>query len=109
MSPVEQIKAKRAGIGLRVCDPDRAFPGFTLFAPYNGQGEVYLIDLQGNVVHSWHMPYRPGQYGYLTERGTLFYNGKTVDDSGSYISRVPYKGGVALEADWNGRILWDGK
>jgi hypothetical protein len=80
-----------------------------LFAPYNGQGEVYLIDLQGNVVHSWHMPYLPGQYGYLTERGTLFYNGKTVDDSGSYISRVPSKGGVALEVDWNGRVLWEVK
>jgi predicted Rdx family selenoprotein len=61
------------------------------------------------VVHSWHMPYLPGQYGYLTERGTLFYNGKTVDDSGSYISRVPSKGGVALEVDWNGRVLWEVK
>ncbi len=60
MPPVEQIKLKRAGTGLRACNHDRAFPGFTLFAPHDGQGEVYLIDLQGNVIHSWQMPYPPG-------------------------------------------------
>jgi hypothetical protein len=47
MPPVEQVKAKRAGIGLRACDHDRAFPGFTLFAPQSGGGKVYLIDLDG--------------------------------------------------------------
>ncbi len=46
MPPVEQIKLKRAGTGLRACNHDRV-PGFTLFAPHDGQGEVYLIDLQG--------------------------------------------------------------
>ena len=109
MPPVEQLKLKRAGTGLRACDPDRAFPGLTLLAPHSGHGEVYLIDLQGNVTHSWQMPYPPGLYGYITERGTLFYNGKTVDESGSYISRLPFKGGAALEVDWNGRILWEVK
>jgi hypothetical protein len=79
MPPVEQIKAKRAGVGLRACDHDRAFPGFTLFAPQSGGGKVYLIDIDGNLVHSWQMPYPPGNSGYLTERGTYFYNGKTVE------------------------------
>src|SRR5687768_2190383 len=109
MAYVEQIKAKRSGTGLRACDRDRAYPGYTLLAPHDGGGKVYLIDLQGNVIHSWQMPYPPGLYGYLTERGTLFYNGKTADDSGRYISKLPYKGGAALEADWNGRILWEVK
>ena len=107
MLPVEQIKARRAGVGLRACDHDRAWAGFTLFAPQSGGGKVYLIDLEGNVVHSWQLPYPPGNYGYLTERGTLFYNGKTTEDSERYISRQPWKGGVALECDWNGRILWE--
>src|SRR5918996_1429478 len=107
MPPVEQIKAKRAGVGLRACDHDRAFPGFTLFAPQSGGGKVYLIDLDGNVVHTWQMPYAPGNSGYLTERGTYFYNGKTVENSARYISRQPWKAGVALEADWSGRVLWE--
>ena len=100
MPPVEQIKLKRAGTGLRACDRDRAFPGFTLFAPQSGSGKVYLIDLEGNVTHTWQMPYSPGNSGYLTERGTLFYNGKIIEDSRRFISERPWKGGAALEVDW---------
>ena len=107
MPPVEQIKLKRAGTGLRAYDPDRAWHGFTLFAPQTGGGNVYLVDLEGNVVHTWQMPYPPGNYGYLTERGTLFYNGKTPENSDRFISGKPWKGGAALEADWNGRVLWE--
>ena len=43
--------------------------------------------MEGEVFHTWRMPYTPGNYGYLTERGTLVYNGKVPDPSGSYISR----------------------
>jgi hypothetical protein len=107
MAPVEQSKLKRAGIGLRALDRERACPGFTLFAPQSGGGTVFLIDLEGNVVHSWRMLYPPGNYGYLTEGGTLFYNGKTVEDSARFISKQPWKGGAALEAGWNGRVLWE--
>ena len=55
MPPVEQIKAKRTGIGLRALDRERAFPGFTLFAPQSGGGSLFLIDLEGNIVHTWNM------------------------------------------------------
>ena len=107
MPPVEQIKAKRSGTGLRALDINRACPGFTLFAPQSGGGTVYLIDLEGNVTHTWQMPYPPGNSGYLTERGTLFYNGKILEDSKRFISGQPWKGGAALEVDWNGRVLWE--
>jgi hypothetical protein len=50
MAAIEQIKAKRAGVGLRALDPDRAWKGFTLFAPQSGGGKVYLIDLEGKVI-----------------------------------------------------------
>jgi len=107
LATVEQLKAKRAGIGLRGCDRDRASAGFTLFAPQSGGGKVYLVDLDGSVVHNWQMPYPPGNSGYLTERGTYFYNGKTVEDSKRFISGRPWKGGAALEVDWTGRVLWE--
>ena len=101
-SRVEQNKIRRAGTGLRALDPERAFPGFTLFAPPGSA--VYLIDLQGNVVHSWEMPH-PAHYGCLTPRGTLLYNGRTPGDG--WLGRQPYRGGSLLEADWNGRTLWE--
>jgi hypothetical protein len=107
MPQVEQNNLKRSTMGLRALNPERACPGFTLFAPQTGGGKVYLIDLEGKPVHTWQMPYPPGNYGYLTERGTLFYNGKVAEDSSRFISGQPWKGGAALESDWNGRVLWE--
>jgi uncharacterized protein (UPF0248 family) len=103
---VEQNTLKRRGIGLRTLNSDRASAGFTLFAPLIWENQnVYLIDLQGDVVHTWNMPYPPGLSGYLTQHGTLFYNGRTSEDS--FLNRFPFKGGVVLEADWNGKVLWE--
>jgi hypothetical protein len=66
---------------------------------------VYLINLQGKLVHSWQLPYAPGLSGYITERGTLLYNGRTSENN--FLSRFPFKGGVVLEADWNSKVLWE--
>ena len=102
---IEPITIKRRGTGFRGYDPARAFPGFTLFAPSAATNKtVYLIDLRGEVVHTWEMLYPPG-YGYLTERGTLFYNGKIPN--ASRIGRAPYMCGAALEMDWKGKVLWE--
>jgi hypothetical protein len=38
MPSVEQNKLKRTGIGLRACNRDQAFVGFTLFAPGEKRG-----------------------------------------------------------------------
>src|SRR5438552_16871487 len=106
MAAVEQNTLKRRGVGLIASDPERAFPGFVLFAPLFVRGRtVYLIDLQGKIVHTWNMPYSPGQSGYLAERGTLYYNGRSLENNP--LSRFPLKGGVALEADWTGKVLWE--
>ena len=103
---VEQNTLKRRGVGLLACEPERASPEFTLFAPLFVQSRnVYLIDLQGRIVHVWKLPYAPGLSGYLTYRGTLFYNGRTTENS--FLSRFPFKEGVVLEADWNGKVLWE--
>src|SRR5262249_54907202 len=100
---VDQNPIRRRGVGLRAVDLARASPGLTLFAPA-GLTETFLIDLQGTVVHSWKMPYRPGLYGYLTDRGTLLYNGQIPNDT--FLGKSPFMGGSLLEMDWNGRILW---
>ena len=103
---IDPMTIKRRGVGLRGYDPDRAFPGFTLFAPLPTTNKtVYLVDMQGKVVHTWNMPYPPGQSAYLTERGTLFYNGQIPN--ASHVGQAPYKGGAALEMDWKGRVLWE--
>jgi hypothetical protein len=101
---VDQNPIRRRGVGLRGLDAARACPGLTLFAPAGGT-DVHLIDLRGEVVHTWTMPYRPGLYGYLTDRGTLFYNGQIPNDT--FIGKSPFMGGAALEMDWHGKVLWE--
>lgn len=106
MATIEQNTLKRRRVGLIASNPKRAYPGFTLFAPLFVQSRtVYLVDLQGEIVHTWNMPYSPGLSGYLTERGTLYYNGRSPEDN--FLGRFPFKGGVALEADWNSKVLWE--
>lgn len=107
MAPMEQLKLKRAGLGLRGWDRERACPGYTLFAPMIDQRSVYLIDLDGSVAHTWELPYPPGLYGFLTEEGRLFYNAKIVERPDSFLSEQPWKGGAVLEVDWSGRVLWE--
>ena len=36
-------------------DSTKAYNGYTMFTPFNGR-YTYLIDMEGNVVHSWPLP-----------------------------------------------------
>ena len=56
-------------------DPDKAFEGYTMFGAQSGEN-VYLIDMQGQVVHMWPVPedWRPSvsaTHARLLEDGTL--------------------------------------
>jgi hypothetical protein len=44
---VDQNTIRRRGTGLRAYNPEKAFKGYTLFTPLTGQGEVYLLNLEG--------------------------------------------------------------
>ncbi len=106
---VDQQTRRRTGrTGLTALDEELACPGYTLYAPMYGPGDVYLIDVKANVVHTWDLPYPPGLYGYLLPNGNLFYMGKIHDESWD---RFPlwnrFKGGVMLEVDRNGRVIWE--
>ena len=104
MTTIEPNTIKRRGTGFRGYDSQRASLGFTLFAPMSGS-MAYLVDPQGNLEHTWQTPY-PSQYGYLTPRGTLFYVGTIASGRFAGQPTVP-AGGVVLEANWDGHILWE--
>ena len=107
MPAVDQQRVRRARTGLTAHDPSRALDGYTLFTPMLGDGTVYLVDMRGEVVHTWDMPYRPGLYGYLLDDGRLFYGGKTMTDLDRFAGWSRFKAGAALEVDWNGKIAWE--
>lgn len=101
---IEPNTIKRRGTGFHGYDPQRTSPGLTLFAPLSGT-TVYLVDLQGDIHHTWKMPYPPGFYGYLTDKGTLLYSGSIAN--GRLLGKIPWPGGAVLEVDWNGNVLWE--
>jgi len=106
---VDQQRVRRTRTGLIAHDPARALQGYTLFAPMFGDGTVYLVDMDGTIVHTWRLPYRPGAYGYLLDNGHLFYSGKVMEDLERFEAWPRFKAGAALEVDWNGKVLWEVK
>jgi hypothetical protein len=107
MTTVDQQKIRRTRTGLIAHDQALAQPGFTLFAPMYGDGTVYLIDMAGEVAHTWKMPHRPGLYGHLLDNGHLFYGGKIMEDFDRFEAWRRFKGGAVMEVDWRGQILWE--
>src|ERR1044071_8335911 len=106
MTSVAQQTIRRKRTGLSAHDPDLAQPGYTMFAPMYGDGTVYLIDMAGEVVHRWQMPYLPGLYAHVLPNGHVFYGGKVMSDLDRFEAWRRFKGGAVLECDWQGRVLW---
>ena len=52
-SSVDPITPRRRGAGLIAHDPALAGEGYTLIAPQTGDGDVYLIAMDGTIAHRW--------------------------------------------------------
>ncbi len=89
-------------LGLTIYKPERAYHGYTLFAPMTATS-AYLIDMRGSIVHRWQLPSRPADYGYLLDDGHLLIGGQTGKSPLSFGGR----GGVIMELDWDGSVLWE--
>ncbi len=78
-----------------------AFDGYTLLAPLQS-GETYLIDNQGDLIHSWGSSYRPGDAAYLLGGGDLLRTAKLEEpgrfDAGGAAGRVE-------RFDWDARAI----
>jgi hypothetical protein len=107
--PVDQTTLRRTRkLGLTAHEPSKAYHGYTLFAPMFGDGTVYLLDMEGNEVHTWRAPFPPGDYAYLLPNGNLFSLGKTPAAPGEYFPAWPvFKGGALFELDWDGNVVWE--
>lgn len=104
MSGVASVAAQESaqpGSGVVFNSPD-AFAGYTLFAPMSST-TTYLIDNNGQVIHTWESDYRPGNSVYLLENGNLLHTGSiqssTFNAGGS--------GGIVQEFTWDGDLVWE--
>ena len=75
-------------------------PAAVLFAPLGGE-EAYLVDLQGDIIHTWSLSGRPGNSVYLLENGNLL---ATYMVEGTF-SGGGIGGGVEL-LTWDGDEVW---
>jgi len=101
LCPFFSVGAQERTVGLLLHE-EAAFNGYTLFAPLNST-TTYLIDINGNLVHSWESNYKPGNSVYLLENGHLLRTGtvgnQTIHGGGA--------GGRIQEFDWDGNLVWD--
>ncbi|MCP4574735.1 MAG: arylsulfotransferase (ASST) [Deltaproteobacteria bacterium] len=87
---------------LEVATTDAAFDGYNLFAPMRSK-TTYLIDNNGNTVHSWAGDYSPGVSVYLLEDGTLLRTADTGDET----FNVGGAGGRVERLGWEGVRQWE--
>jgi len=92
-----------------------AYAGYTLIAT-NGSPNAYLIDMDGNIVHTWQTPAVHASSTYFLESGTLFRTlgvGGGAGGGGARGRGAATRptgaggGGRFQEIAWDGTVLWD--
>ena len=107
VGPLEQHRQRRWGTGLKGWDPDQAFDGFTVFTTIESDA-VHLVDMMGEEVHTWSFidpdSDRTMWYACMLPNGNLFaIVQQLTGDAPPFI----FKGGVTMEVDWDGNIVWE--
>lgn len=102
---MEQSTLHRRGLGLRGVDHSKVCPGYTLYTTLTGTGNVHLVNNDGQVVHQWKLPLRPGRHARLLANGNLAYNGVHPDGPELFPMWQKYRGGVMMEVDPLGKTV----
>lgn len=99
--PANWALAQEDTVGLFVNEIE-AYDGYTLLAPLF-HNSTYLIDNNGEVVHSWTHELKPAGATYLRPNGNLLRGSLTVNPAVNFGGL----GGTMQELDWDGNILWE--
>lgn len=89
-------------VGVLVNEPSRTTPGFTLFAPFVVT-TTFLIDNDGQLIHTWPSAYNAGQ-------ATMLLNDGSIMRCGTLGVQAPLNGGgaggVVERIAWDGSLMW---
>lgn len=80
-------------------------PGYVMFTPLNSDN-TFLINLDGEVVHTWKSEYGPSGWLYLKDNGNLVRGGR---DPEAPVFGAGGQGGILQEFSWDGELLWEYK
>jgi hypothetical protein len=98
----DEIPAPLFPRGLITREPGVA-PGYVLFNPLLSD-TTYLVNNDGEVVHTWTSRYSPGGGIYLLPNGNLLRPGR---DPERLSFRSGGTGGILQEIDWEGNVRWE--
>ena len=80
--------------------------GYTIFTPYqvgNLGTNTYLLNTDGETIHSWNHQYNPASMPYLRSDSTIIYPYMVENPS---MSAGGVGGGIQI-LSWSGEVLWD--
>jgi len=96
---------KRTEESVIIHDPSKAYGGYTLFAPHVST-DVWLIDMNGQIVHRWEMDTPLGGDERLLPNSNQVRINKTFEEPTGCLGTV---GGEMVEVDWDGNVVWKHK
>ena len=102
-APSADAQNKLPRLGVLDHEPG-AFDGYTLVSPLSCQ-TAFLLDMKGQVAHSWETDCRPGMTCYLRPDGSLMRAGRATE-----LFQFPQRaggGGRIQIYDWDGTLTWD--
>jgi hypothetical protein len=99
-TPGAGVEAAKRGL---ILDTGAAFEGYTLFAPLNST-TTYLVDIRGQLVHSWPSKYEPGQAAYLLEDGSVL---RAAREPGNRHFGGGGIGGRLERIALDGQVVWE--
>ncbi|EFK11516.1 conserved hypothetical protein [delta proteobacterium NaphS2] len=102
--PAAALESMALPTGVLLYNPDKTYEGYTLIPP-TGVKTCYLINMEGDVVHSWDLEYPPGLHGQLLENGNLLIAGVVTPK----INQIGGHGGIVQEYTWDGKKVWEYK
>jgi hypothetical protein len=91
--------------GVLLYKQGKAYDGYTVFAPIMSQ-RTFMIDMEGNIVHTWDSQYYPGLYAELLPNGNLLRAGRGLPITYCGIDGI---GGYIEEINWDGKVVWSFK
>jgi hypothetical protein len=80
-----------------------AFEGYTLLAPLNSKS-IYLVDMDGKVVHTWETQDRPGGVTTFLDNGHVLRSGMKEENPRFHGGGL---GGRIVELDWDNKVVWE--
>ena len=92
----------RASRGL-VQNLPEAFQGYTLVSPLRSTS-TFLVNMNGEVVHTWKGGYTPTFGVHLLDNGNLLRAG---NDPNNVYFREAGQGGIIQEISWDGALVWE--